>query len=175
MSEGNGNITAESQNGHQNGSKPPRKKRRYNPTKLTAVFIKRVENLAAKGLNQAQIAEVLNVGASTMSIWKTKDSALSEKFVKALAKGAAIGLERRLCRIEKHGKKSWQADAWWAARRFPEQWGDKSSMRLANPDGTPLQPASVTTVVAPNIMFVQPDKKELGNGHDTIELGNGDT
>lgn len=160
-------------NGHEaNGdSKAPKRKGkpRGNPTKLTTAFINRVEQLAAKGLNQTQIAEVLDVGQSTMSIWKTKDTALSEKYIKALNKGAARGLEKRLDKIEKHEKKSWQAAAWWAERRFPEQWGKRDHVRLSNPDGSAIQ--SSTTVIAPTVVFVQPSKEGNlignGNGHAT--------
>lgn len=51
-----------------------RKKRVGNKTLLTAEFIRRAEKLASQGLNQRQIAAVLNVGAATISIWKGNGS-----------------------------------------------------------------------------------------------------
>lgn len=151
-----------------------RNNRAGNRSKLTTQFIHNVEKLAAQGLNQRQIATILNVGACTISIWKAGKGRLEEKFQKALAKGEAEGVRRRLARIEKAGiKGSWQADAWMLERRQPEQFGRNDRMKLSNPDGTPI---SNTTVIAPTVVFVQPQKEELPEVIElpAVENGNGE-
>jgi len=150
-----------------NGAKPKRRKGRKrggNKSKITGVFLRRVEKLAALGLNQRQIASILNVGACTISIWKSSDGELETKFQKALEKGNSRGIERRLARIESAGKAgSWQADAWTLERRNPEQFGRRDAVRLSDADGKPLPG---TTVIAPTVVFVQPEKRALDDVFD---------
>lgn len=148
--------------------KPKRRKRRKGGTKtlLTREFIAKVEKLAAKGLTQRQIAHIMNVGACTLSIWKSKAGEATEKFAKAIARGEAKGVEMRLKRIEKAAiKGSWQADAWVLERRNPEQFGRRDAVSLSNPDGSAVQAS--TTVIAPTVVFVQPRKDDLA---DVIEV-----
>lgn len=155
----------------------PDKRRRGKGTgrsKLTAEFIHKVEQLAAQGLNQRQIATILNVGACTISIWKAGKGKLEEKFQNALRKGEAEGIRRRLKRIEKAGVKgSWQADAWLLERRNPDQFGRNDRMRVSDVEGNPI---ASTTVIAPTVVFIQPKKEELTESVidiPQIENGNG--
>lgn len=167
---GNGAGNVKPKRGRRAGSRNPKAGR---GSKLTTEFIHKVEQLAAKGLNQRQIAHILNVGPCTLSIWKASSGKLEEKFQKALSVGEAIGVKRRLERIEKAGKKgSWQADAWLLERRQPEQFGRRDSVRVSDPNGNAL-PAATTTVIAPTVVFVQPGKEELTNITDVQQITNG--
>lgn len=135
------------------------------PSKLTPKFIARVKALAARGLNQHQIAIALGVGESTMSIWKRGRNDAEVKFSKAIKAGEVAGIERRLKRLEEAGKRgSWQADAWTLERRYPDQFARRDNVRLGDPDGAALKPA--TTVVAPQVVFVLPKKDELREAQD---------
>jgi ParB-like chromosome segregation protein Spo0J len=139
--------------------------------KLTPSFIRNVERLAALGLNQRQIATVLNVGESTLSIWKSSDGKLEEKFQKALARGEAEGIRRRLARIEKAGRNgTWQADTWILERLQSGQFSRRDSMKISDPNGNPV---AGTTVIAPTVVFVQPKKEELAGAIGTLEITNG--
>jgi hypothetical protein len=129
-------------------------------------------------MTQRQIATILNVNATTISIWKSRDGKLEEKFRKAIEKGEALGIARRMARIEKAGVKgSWQADAWALERRNPEQFARRDSVRVSDADGNPV---AGTTVIAPTVVFIQPRKEELtdtiidvtSNGH-AKHLSNG--
>lgn len=140
-------------------------KRAGKKSRLTDNFVSRVRELASRGLNQLEIATILGCDPSSMSTWKHK----SEKFRKAIEEGLALGIERRLVRIERAAEKgSWGADAWWLERRYPEQWARKDNLRIGDPEGKPLAPA----IIAPTIVVVRPEKKavpELGNGHVDVE------
>jgi len=136
-----------------------RKGKGGNKSLLTPTFIKRVEQLAAQGMTQRQIATILNVNACTISSWKSREGKLEDKFRKAIEKGEALGIARRMARIEKAGKKgSWQADAWALERRNPEQFARRDSVRVSDADGNPV---AGTTVIAPTVVFIQPRKEEL--------------
>lgn len=149
-----------------------RKSKAGNKSLLTPKFIRQTERLAALGMTQRQIATILGVNACTISIWKAKDGKLEEKFQKALERGEARGVERRLRRIERAGNNgSWQADAWTLERRQPEQFGRRDSVRVSDPDGKPM---SGTTVIAPTVVFIQPKKEELMDAAiDIPKLANG--
>jgi IS30 family transposase len=165
-----------------NGDAPKKKwgapKGRKNPragnrSLLTPTFLKRVEDLAAQGMTQVQIATILNVNACTVSSWKSRDGKLEDKFRKALEKGQARGIQRRMKRIEKAGMKgSWQADAWLLERRNPEQFARRDMVRVSDADGNAL-PAATTTVIAPTVVFVQPGKEEMTNITDVQQITNG--
>lgn len=156
-------------NGHP--KRKVRKSRAGNKSKLTAAFIGSVQKLAAQGLNQRQIATILNVGVSTISIWKSKKGGLEAKFQNALQKGEAEGIRRRLARIEKAGiKGSWQADAWLLERRNPDQFGRNDRMRVSDVDGNPI---AGTTVIAPTVVFIQPKKDELSEPIEVGQIENG--
>jgi|GEM_PF-1502483 len=165
MSDKNGHA-GNGANGHHQKKKYPKTPVKANtgrrrPTKLTPSFLKQVEELAALGMNQRQIADVLSVGEMTMSMWKRERNDLEVKFVKALKKGEAAGIRRRLRRIELAGEKgSWQADAWTLERRHPDQFAKRDNVRVGDPDGKPLAPV----VVAPTVTFVQPSKEEADRG-----------
>lgn len=165
-------MSQEATNGHPPKRKYVRKlKHGGSNYKLKPPFLRNVEKLAAQGLTQRQIAHILNVGESTLSIWKSSDGKLEEKFQRALSRGEAEGVRRRLARIEKAGKKgSWQADAWILERRQPEQFGRNDRMRLSDADGKPI---GGTTVIAPTVVFVQPQKEELSETIEVKEIENG--
>lgn len=130
-----------------------------NKSLLTPKFIKQVEQLAAQGLTQRQIATILNINSCTISGWKSKGTALSDKFVKALERGEARGVQRRLKVIDKAMNKSWQAAAWMLERRNPNEFARKDNLAVSDPDGKPL--AGGTTVIAPTVVFIQPKKEDL--------------
>lgn len=156
-----------------------RKKKAGNRSLITPNLLKLTKELAAQGLTQRQIADVIGIDACTISIWKSKDGKLEEKFQKALKQGQAMGVLRRLKRIEAAGKAgSWQADAWKLERLNPDQFARRDNVRLADADGNKIE--SAPTVIAPTVVFVQPEKQPIpaaidvpatnGNGH---QLPNG--
>lgn len=102
--------------------KAKQKKKQGRPIKHTPKMIRRVSELAALGMTQRQICTIVNVNECTLSTWKTT----FPKINKAIEKGTALGIERRLKRIEKAGKRgSWQADAWQLERRNPDQFAKR--------------------------------------------------
>jgi transcriptional regulator with XRE-family HTH domain len=164
--------------------KRKRKGRGGRDSKITSDLLKRVREMASNNMNQRQIASILGVSACTLSIWKSREGKLEEKFRKAIEQGYADGLNRRLKRIEKAGKKgNVSADQWMVERMAPEQFGRTQQIRIGNPDGSAME--SAPTVIAPTVVFVQPAKQQLGpvievetnqlnggNGHGLPE-GNG--
>lgn len=174
-------MSNESSNGHSNGkpetgesvprTKRPYRKKKRGGWKLTTEFIHKVEKLAAHGMTQRQIATIMGVGECTISSWKSKKGFLEEKFAKAIARGEATGIQRRLERIEKAGKKgSWQADAWLLERRVPEQFGRNDRMKVTDGEGRPI---AGTTVIAPSVVFIQPKEDAIDNVIDLKQVGNG--
>lgn len=159
----------------------PKPKKTGPKNAITPKFLKMVERLAAKGLLQKQIATILNINACTISSWKHGEGELEKLFREALERGRAKSIERRMGKIDKAGEKSWQAHAWALERMFPDQFGRTQNLRHSDPNGNPLEPS---TVIAPTVVFVQPEKKpiepviditpkpQLGNGHG-LPNGNG--
>jgi len=162
-------VSQSATNGHTSKKRKGRGGRKSRLTDIT--FIKQVERLAAKGMTQRQIAVILGIDPCTISSWKSRKGELEDKFNKALKRGEAKGVQRRLDRIEKAGKGgSWQADAWMLERRLPEQFGRNDRMRVSDVDGNPI---AGTTVIAPTVVFIQPKKDELSEPIEVGQIENG--
>lgn len=147
----------------------PKPKNPGRPRKLTPRLIRRVEQLAAKGLTQRQIGVILNIHEVTLIRWKGGAGDLNISFCKAIEKGQAEGIRRRLDRIEKAAKAgNWAADAWTLERRYPEQFARRDKLALSDPDGKPV---AGTTVIAPSVVFVMPEHKPVPGGPPVIDIG----
>lgn len=101
-------------------SQRPRRGRR---TKFTPEVVKLVCDMIGRGLNYCQAAEAAGIHRDTLNEWERRKPGFSD----ALKRAKALGVDRRLKRIERAAAKgAWQADAWWLERNHPETWGRKS-------------------------------------------------
>lgn len=133
------------------------------PSGLTPAVLLRVMALAARGLNQTQICKIVKVRPGTMIDWKRTNPKLTE----AIEKGQAIGIARRLARIEKAAKAgSWQADAWYLERVHWQQFGRRDRAEISGPGGGPVESKHEFTVnlTAAEVAAIGGGPKQLGNG-----------
>lgn len=66
-------------------------------------------------------------------------SGAKREFWEAVKKAEADAELMRLARISKAGQEgSWQADAWYLERRYPNRWGKRVN-EVSGPDGGPVQ------------------------------------
>ena len=101
-----------------------RKPRGERASKYTPDTVELICRLISNGLTYQQAADAAGIHRDTLNDWANTKSDFSD----ALKKAKALGVARRLERIEKAAEKgSWQADAWWLERNCPEQWGRKTN------------------------------------------------
>lgn len=89
------------------------------PTKYTSAILKQICDMVGSGMNYTQAAEAAGIHRDTFNEWQNSKS----DFSVALKKAKALGIARRLKRIEQAAKKgNWQADAWWLERVCRDQF-----------------------------------------------------
>lgn len=167
-----------------NGKPKGYKGRKRGPkTKWGKVDPVKVAVLAAKlGGTDAQIAAALGVTPQTLRNWMRERKQLfcgleaakaqkDERVVRALferatgykAKATKImvvdGQVRKVPYKEQYPPDT-AAAIFWLKNRSPDRWRDKAESVISNPDGTAVQ--GNTTVIAPQVVFVLPEKDQLG-------------
>jgi AraC-like DNA-binding protein len=96
---------------------------------------KRICKLVADGAPMIQAAESVGVCEKTLYNWMNAGGGENPdpqflQFLQGVRAARAKALIKRIGRIGKHGAKSWQADAWWCERMFPDEFGgDKRAVK----------------------------------------------
>lgn len=132
------------------------------------------------GATDAELAAVMGVTSATLYNWKKQNKELFDtlKAEKAKADGAVVkslfwratgyshpavkivvvkGKPKKVPYIE-HYPPDTTACIYWLKNRDPERWRDRIEQAISNPDGSPV---AGTTVIAPSVVFVQPEKQPL--------------
>jgi hypothetical protein len=105
------------------------------PTKMTPERIKAVLNAIELGAPFRHAAWYAGISEDTLARWRKKSAANADSIKEAEAK-ALIG---RLARIRKAEDDHWQAAAWWAERRYPQEFGKTvQEQQITGKDGAPL-------------------------------------
>ena len=97
-------------------------------TKLTPETQALICNAIRAGNYNVVAAEYGGINEKTFYAWMKQGEAAKSgiyyEFCKAVKKAEADAETQRIARISKAGADgTWQADAWWAERKFPERWG----------------------------------------------------
>lgn len=102
-------------------------------------LIEKVEQLLKEGHYQKTVYEYLGISSQTWYNWINKGKELSQldeeelleipnailyiEFFDTVKRASSHAEMEAANMIKKHGKKSWQAYAWFLERRFRERWG----------------------------------------------------
>jgi hypothetical protein len=119
-----------------------KKRPRGRPTKLTPGVQRRVCALVARGLDRGQVAAIVGIHRDTLATWLAD----FHDFSGMVKKAEVRGLEQRLHRVEKAGKRGdWRADTWYVERRDPDRWSLRAFVKqeVTGPGGQPLQVQTV--------------------------------
>ena len=98
------------------------------PSKYSRTMLKRICALVARGLNYNQVADAVGIHRDTLNHWQRDFPGFSD----ALRKAKAMGIARRLERVEKAARKDWRADAWWLERVLPRQFGRRERLDVVD-------------------------------------------
>lgn len=99
-------------------------------TKLTKALHDEIVGAIRVGTPIIHAAQAAGIGETTFHRWcqegraKPKSSKDPRRaFADAVDQALSQSVRLRVTRIAKAGETSWQADAWWLERRFPDQFG----------------------------------------------------
>lgn len=106
-----------------------RKKGPGRPTKLDKKLANEIVRWVQSGNYIETAAAACGVHPSTVRNWmragaRSKQGCYTE-FLAAIKKAEGLAHAQGLARLRSHGGKSWQADAWFLERRWPDLWGRK--------------------------------------------------
>lgn len=106
---------------------------------LNPELIETAERLLKEGHYQKTVYEYLGISSQTWFNWINKGEELSQldedelleipnallyiEFFDTIKKASSYAEMEAVESIKKHGKKSWQAYAWFLERRFRDRWG----------------------------------------------------
>jgi transposase len=83
------------------------------------------------------------INSSTFRLWRQKASENIEPYASFWIKvneAESEAIMRRLARIENAGKDgSWQADAWYLERKYPEKFGRRDRVELTGDPNAPVE------------------------------------
>jgi hypothetical protein len=104
------------------------------PSKFTEEVRARVLEAIASGVPRRVGAEYAGISERTLQTFlaRARDAQSGPylQFSQALKKAEATAVIAAVGRIRNHGRDSWQADAWWLERRYPEEWGRQDRTKL---------------------------------------------
>ncbi len=107
------------------------------PLKLTPELINSAKALIMRGNYTAVVCKKLHIGEQTWYRWKKKgekeSSGIFRDFLEAIQEAEAYAEGSALQNIREAGKQTWQAEAWYLERKFPERWGRRHE-QLMNRD-----------------------------------------
>lgn len=172
-------------------AKPKRRKgRKRGPkTKWGKIDPVKVAALAGKlGATKSELAAALNITPQTLRNWQKESrklfcaleegKAIKDRAVEASLFQRATGYKHKAVKImvvdgevkkipytEQYAPDT-AAAVFWLKNRAGDKWRDRSETSLSNPDGSAVVG---TTVIAPTVVFVQPEKRALDAG-DVFDL-----
>jgi hypothetical protein len=104
------------------------------PTKYTPETVKAITDAIKLGLSNVDACAIAGISADTYTNWKDRYSAFSDAITKAHAEAKENRLKRILAagmRVEDGKLKgSWQADAWFLERRYPDEFSQQMTLKL---------------------------------------------
>ena len=112
--------------------------------KLTPEVQARCESGSRVGAPILDVCDYAGIAPETFYDWLHKgergEGELYESFSESIKKARATRRIKALARIEKHGEKWWQADAWFLERSDPANWGrrDRVVNEHSGPGGGPI-------------------------------------
>lgn len=95
-------------------------------TKATPKTIEIILDAISQGLTQREASVLAGISEDTLSLWKKKDSDLSERMRQKEIENKLSHIKN----IKEASKKSWQASAWWLERKFKDEFSLKSKLDL---------------------------------------------
>lgn len=132
-------------------------KRRWdpkNPTKFTPDIALEIVQYLMVAATKKDAAEAAGIGRNTLQNWLNRavDKEQSTEELRAFASwvGRSRAMRRieALRRIQRAGAEDWKAEAFVLERSDPDNWRQKNSSILENPDGSPVAPPSIELVFA---------------------------
>jgi transposase-like protein len=124
-------------------------KRRWdkrNPPRFTPETALEIVQYLCVAATKTDAAEAAGISRNTLNNWiaQAEDLEKTTEELRAFASwcGRARALRRieALKRIQKQGSGDWKAEAFVLERSDPENWRQRNSSILENPDGTPVAP-----------------------------------
>lgn len=121
----------------------------YN-NKYTPQVVDKIKKYLREGNMREDSAVMSGISRETYDIWFKK----YPEFKVAVEEAEGRNKNRTLKLLQKHGKKSWQALAWWLERRFYSDYMSKTSTKIEGTGG--VQIAIVSGGYIPPIEPKQP-------------------
>jgi len=95
------------------------------PTKRTPELVAKLLNYLRQGNNRRTACAAVGISQQTFERWSHN----SVDFVETIQKAEADAVAESLSRIRLAGeRKVWQADAWFLERKYPQEWGLRSTL-----------------------------------------------
>lgn len=96
-------------------------------TKRTPEVLETITNVIKVGGTQVDACRSAGISEQTFARWK-RDHV---DFVNAIQKAETECRIRKIARIDKAGREgTWQADAWFLERKYPDEFGQKLTLRV---------------------------------------------
>lgn len=112
------------------------------PTKFNAEIADDIVKFLAGGGYIETAAAACGIHKDTLYAWLKQgaraESGPKRRFSDAVQKALAEAEIRASAQIQLHGKKEWQAYAWYLERRYPDRWG-RRRLEVTGPDGGAVQ------------------------------------
>lgn len=120
------------------------------PTKLTEETKKVIVAAIRKGVSYKHAAALAGISETALKEWQALGRAGKEPYaalVLEIEQAQALGVLANLKNIEQAGLTDWRASAWVLERRFPEDYGNKSTLKVQGDQDAPLLIRTITAVL----------------------------
>ena len=119
-------------------------------TKYSNLIVSKIYKNLREGNTQEDSARLAGISVETYHNWLKR----YQEFKNGVEANESINKKKTLKLLQKHGKKSWQALAWWLERRFYGDYMAKSSTKIEGNGG--VQIAIVSGGYIPQLSSKQP-------------------
>lgn len=114
-------------------------------TKYTPECVKAITDALALGMTRRDACVHGDISEDTFAVWLANRA----DFAEAVKKAEMVSKMSRLARITKAGKEgTWQADAWVLERKYPDEFGQKLTLRIDPEDMKVLRKHGLTPAEA---------------------------
>lgn len=139
-------------------------------SELSPELERKIVKLIRNGNYADTAAAIAGVPHATLFDWFKRGRDGQEpyrRFLDQIKKAESYAQSEALERIRSHGRRTWQANAWFLERRFPKRWG---AHRLKPPEDTQAPPPSVRELSDAQLETLMRVNDLLASGVDPATL-----